>query len=351
MKQALLSSIFFFLFLSISSAQDFHFTQFYASPINLNPALTGTISGKYRLSAIYRSQWGNVLETPRSTYSGAADFRFPIQKFKQRYRDAAGLGILFNSDNFGFTGVTNNQMFLSGAFHKSLNASNDQFLTIGGQFGIAQVNVNYSDLSFQDQFNGRDGYTFGTFEILPENNFAYTDFNVGINYSYAPEEGLRLFVGAAMSHILTPQVSFFFNEEEEETSYSNTLFRKYTVNLSLDLPLSENIYLSPRLLAQFQGPHLATTAGTNFRFLLNEASGTALHLGGWVRLVGNDDDSISPETAVILLGIEYSNLIFGFSYDMNLDDLSTTRIGQGAFEFSVAYLGAFENEIVVCPKF
>src|SRR5688572_2033205 len=41
-------------------AQDPHFTQYYVYPSWLNPALTGVFDGDYRVSAIYRSQWGNV---------------------------------------------------------------------------------------------------------------------------------------------------------------------------------------------------------------------------------------------------------------------------------------------------
>ncbi len=39
-------------------AQDAIFTQFYASPLTLNPAFAGT-AAQYRFSSIYRYQWVN----------------------------------------------------------------------------------------------------------------------------------------------------------------------------------------------------------------------------------------------------------------------------------------------------
>jgi hypothetical protein len=51
-----------------SAAQtDPHFTQNYTYPMYLNPALTGSSDGEYRVSAIYRSQWGSVGNPYRTT--------------------------------------------------------------------------------------------------------------------------------------------------------------------------------------------------------------------------------------------------------------------------------------------
>jgi hypothetical protein len=57
------------------TAQDKHFTQFYAAPLALNPALTGALDGKYRVSTIYRDQWRKVLDEPIKTFAVGADLR------------------------------------------------------------------------------------------------------------------------------------------------------------------------------------------------------------------------------------------------------------------------------------
>ena len=38
-------------------AQDPNFSQFFASPLTLNPALTGKFDGDFRVAGNYRNQW------------------------------------------------------------------------------------------------------------------------------------------------------------------------------------------------------------------------------------------------------------------------------------------------------
>ncbi len=40
-----------------ANAQDPSFSQFFSSPLNVNPALTGSINGKWRVISNYRTQW------------------------------------------------------------------------------------------------------------------------------------------------------------------------------------------------------------------------------------------------------------------------------------------------------
>ena len=105
----------------------------------------------------------------------------------------------------------------------------------------------------------------------------------------------------------------------------------------------------PRVLVASQGPHFQTNAGANFRFLLGEYGTTALHLGTWVRPVRNES-GIGVDAAVALLGFEINNVLLGLSYDLNLKALGAKQ-RQGAFEISIAYLGNYEGEGILCPKF
>ncbi len=326
-------------------AQDQHFTQFFAAPLTLNPALSGTFNGKYRVALVYRDQ------DPFQTYAGAVDLRFGLNSVGKRYKDAFGVGVVFYNDRVPELGFSNNQINVAGAFHKSLSKSNDQFLSAGFQIGIAQRNFGYERFRFEDQFAGDDGYTNPTAEILPANNFAYSDIAAGINYTYTPKRGVAVFAGAAMHHILEPQISFFYDEEDPELGNSDFLHRKYSAYLNVTIPLGLAIQLQPRALVYAQGPHLAANAGANFRFLLDDISGVALHTGGWVRPVRDELDDFMLDAVVGMVGIEYSNFLLGFSYDARMDALGSQRKQQGAFELSLAYLGEYEDEVVLCPKF
>ena len=54
-------------------AQDIHYSQFYASPLTLNPALTGVNACNYRVGVMYRSQWSSVSADPYQTPSISFD--------------------------------------------------------------------------------------------------------------------------------------------------------------------------------------------------------------------------------------------------------------------------------------
>ncbi len=332
-------------------AQDKHFTQFYAAPLTLNPALSGAFNGRYRFSAIYRDQWRNVLENPFTTFAGALDLRFPIQNYNSRSTDAAGVGLLFYTDKVPEFDFSTTQIAVSGAFHKSLNVQNNQYLSLGAQLGLTQRNVNYTDLVFSDQFNGATGYGGTTQEELPRNNFSFADLAVGLNYTYAPRNGIGIFAGAALHHILKPQVGFYFDKDEPDELLSNKLFQKITGHFSLQIPLGADVQLLPRALVNAQGPHLEINAGSNIRFRLGEFGSTAFHIGGWARPVQNEQEDLNLAAVILMTGIEYNGVLLGFSYDASFSDLQANQFGRSAFEVSIAYLGSYTDDTILCPKF
>lgn len=335
------------------AAQDYQFSQFFASPLTINPALTGLFPGRYRVAVNHRSQWAQALEAPFSTSAFATDFHYDINPDKRQYRDAFGVGVLFSSDRVSDVNYATNQILLGGAFHKSLDRHNEQLLSLGVQFGIGQRNVSYDRLTFEDQFNGTDTYVEGASgEALPENNFAYGDYQIGLNYSSTPRRGTALFVGGALHHINEPEQSFYAEATQgEEIEVTNKLFRRYSGYLNVRVPLSPEVQLSPRLYVLAQGPHLAANAGANLRFLLNDTNGTALHFGGWARPVRSADE-FNLDSFVAMTGVEIANFLLGLSYDVGLNGLMTNRRHQGAFEISIAYLGQSEDdEAVPCPQF
>jgi len=335
-----------FIILEFANAQDKHFTQFYAAPLTLNPALTGAFNGSYRVGGIYRDQWRNALDEPYVTFESAIDVRFPV-KLDPRYKDAFAVGLMFYSDKVSGVDFNTNQISLSGAFHKSLDTENKQYLSVGFQAGIVQRNINYENLTFDDQFNSVDGFEWATAENLPENNFSFGDLSVGLNYAVSPKKGLSFFVGAAMHHVLQPQIAFFSFEDGGDSQ----LFAQYSLQLSAEMSLSQKLAIIPRILFATQGPHTEINAGTNFRIKLNKHNNNAIYIGGWVRPVSNFDNSFDIDAIIALFGLELNGVLFGLSYDVNLTDLTTTQQGQGALEISINYIGNFDDDSILCPKF
>ncbi len=350
----LFSTLLLTVFLSASGfAQDYHFSQFFAAPLTINPALVGLFPGNYRVAISNRSQWGQTLETPFSTTAFSADFSYYVNPRKRQYKDAFGVGVVFASDRLAEINYSVNQIMLGGAFHKALDPKNNQTLSLGFQFGVVQRNVSYDQLSFEDSFDGTSVYVDGlTGEELPANNYAFGDFQLGLNYAYAPKNKLQVFLGGAIHHFNQPEQSFYAEATRgEDIEISLTLDRRYSGYLNLQIPLTRDIALSPRVYAFSQGPHLVTNAGSNIRFLLNDSSGSALHLGAYLRGVGNEA-AYGLDSAVGMFGVELNNFLVGLSYDAGLNALQTNPRHRGAFELNIAYLGrSDDDEAVPCPKF
>ena len=329
----------------VLKAQDKHFTQFYAMPQALNPALAGSMEGRYRINSIYRDQWRAVLDNPITTFAVGSDLRFdsPFRKVKD---DAIGVGLMFFNDKVRVIDFSTTQIALAVTYHKALDTDSRQFLSLGLQGGLTQRNVNYASLEFEDEFDGLTGYTLGTGEDLPENNFSYGDFNVGLNYTLRYGRYGAIFAGGALHHVFQPQISFYANSGD-----GDNLYMKASTQVSAQVPLSRDNHVSllPRILVASQGPHLEINSGANLRFVLGEFGGNALQVGSWVRTVRNDE-GVGLDAVVALVGFELNSFMLGLSYDLNLKAIQAGQ-RQTAFELSVTYLGNYDNEEILCPKF
>ena len=331
-------------------AQDRLFSQFYASPLSLNPALTGAFEGKFRVSSIYRDQWRDVMEKPYATFSSALDLRWRMGRSTAKYQDHAAVGVMFFTDKAGPLPFGTTQISVSGAYHKALNVRNTQFLSLGFQAGVAQRNLNFGNITFEDQFNGTTSYSDPTAERFPENNFAYGDYSVGLNYVFSPRASrVRIFAGGAMHHFHRPTVSFYHRTDKDSPLPENRLDVRYSGQLSAQLPIAPKIMLLPRAIFDKQGDFMKLDAGANFRFNISDYRNIALHLGAYVRPVTDMNNSLRTDAIVGLVGLEFNNVLIGTSYDYYLG--ATSSFGRGTFEVSVAYLGEYEDDLILCPKF
>ena len=77
MKKIIITS-FLFCITVLGYAQDNHFSQFYAAPMTVNPALTGLFDGRYRGIVNYRTQWNSILNTAFVTKGASGDANFKV---------------------------------------------------------------------------------------------------------------------------------------------------------------------------------------------------------------------------------------------------------------------------------
>src|SRR3954468_11308452 len=102
----------------VGRAQDPNFSQFFVSPLTLNPALTGKFDGAVRVAGNYRNQWPTI-NNAFTTYTVSADAG--ILKSKIAENDVFGVGIMAFSDKSGNGVLQNNIISFSTSYHKSLD--------------------------------------------------------------------------------------------------------------------------------------------------------------------------------------------------------------------------------------
>ena len=216
MMKVLLSLAIIISLNAVGKAQDGHFTQYYQIPGNTNPALTGTFNGLYRVGMNYRDQWRPSVGRPFVSFAAGGDVKF--SRSGRAASDVAALGINFYSDRTKQYDFNVSQIAISGAYHKLLDKATNQYLGIALQASVSQRTLNYEYLTFQDQFNAIDGYTFESSEILPVNNFGFYDLGLGLNYSFSPKDKNSLNLGVALFHLTRPNISFYSQNVPPGTS-------------------------------------------------------------------------------------------------------------------------------------
>ncbi len=184
-----------FIFIGIyAHAQDHQYSQFFNSPVYLNPALNGQFEGDLRMNLIYRNQWTSLPGGP--TYLTASiDYNVP--------RFGGGIGLLFTRGSEGPAYLTKNN--IAGIY--SYSVGSDSFvLSFGLQAGVTNRTLDMSKLVFSDQIDARTGYDgslITSAEIPAFNNKFYFDSGAGVNLVAGD-----FMLGAAFQHINHPNESF-----------------------------------------------------------------------------------------------------------------------------------------------
>ena len=334
-------------------AQDPTFSQLFASPTNLNPALTGLFAGRYRAVISHRSQWAEVMPSPFSTTAFAADFHYRFDP-KRRNSDAFGGGVLFMNNRVATVSTSSNTIQVGGAYHKNLDGRGVEQLSAGLQVGIVQRSLGYGDLTFEDEFDGTSTYLAGAGgEVLPESSVSFGDYHLGLNYSRNPQRGMGLTAGLALHHLTRPEQSFYAEETAgEDVQVTNTLYSRFSGYVSLRMPLSTGTQLLPRAYYLVQGPHAMVLAGSHIRFAASGGERTAFQLGALVR-GAKEQNGYALSSLIGFAGMEVGDFLFGFSYDAGLSGTRPTGgRTRGTFELSASYIGLADDDAAVpCPKF
>lgn len=344
------------------SAQDIHFSQFYMSPLNTNPALTGLMNCNTRLVANYRNQWAGALgSNAYNTYSVSYD-----QKIAVGRTDYFGIGGSLWGDTAGSLNFGTTTGRLSFSFSKKMGGYRDRshFIVFGADAGISQRKLDQSaeNQIWPSQHDGNGGVISGSTPGISSQldyDFIYPDLSIGFVWFSILDKYNNVYGGVALHHINRPNVSFV-----ESGTVIEPIGQRLTVHAGGQFVLTQDISIVPGFVYLNQSAQSELNLGTNFRFDVGSSrDNQSWQIGAWYRL---DNEYVEPKSqdgessskffhsdAIIATArFDYENFGIGFSYDLNISGLKASSPGNGAFEFSLNYyICGPEKRAIYCPRF
>jgi type IX secretion system PorP/SprF family membrane protein len=324
--------------LSISAgAQDVHFSQFYESPLTLNPALCGVFNGQVYGSINYRNQYTSVMGSGAgfNTMAATVELHNIMKKWTKAYLSP---GLSFYNDKSGDAqiGITEVNFTLASGVYLSQKSC----LAGGLQAGWSQHSINLTGLKWDEQYiNGEYDPNAPTGETSTGNSFSYVDFSAGMTYSYgtgqttlSANNQFKFNIGAAVYHVNQPSMSYYGQGEA-----GTALYMRYVLHGDMEYGIqNSNIALVPGFVFYQQGPAQEIDAGIKFRYILKQESkytgvnkGSAFDLGGYCRV---------GDAIILVAQMEFANYSVGFSYDVNTSGLTSATSGKGGFEISLRFI-------------
>jgi len=318
-------------------AQDAQFSQFFAAPLIINPALTGnTIQDRFALN--YRNQWPAISNSKAfTTYAFSYEHNFDDYN--------SSIGALVYHDRAGVAGLRTTNALLSYAYR--IKVSRKFSFKPALQVGVVNRNIDFGELVFNDQLQTGAAASSAALEYNSESNYG-VDVNTGIigfsdNYWF----------GVSVHHINQPDISLLGNETR--------LDRKYAVQGGWSIPLKKNIgkqVVSQIMIAanyKRQSKREQLDIGAYFNY-------SPLYAGLWYR--GIPFKQVDPiyennDALILVLGYKKNRVSFGYSYDITVSKLTGASTG-GAHEISTSIeLVSPKNlrkerrnrYMIPCPKF
>lgn len=296
---------------------DPHFTQNYTYPMYINPALTGSSDGEYRVSSIYRSQWGS-LSNPYRTMGVSFDTRtnknisLGASLLNQSAGDG-GFNYLTAYASVSYTGV-------------KFGKDNNHHVALAIQGGIINRRVDASKFKWGEQWNPVTGYnqSNATTESFARTSSTTLDLGAGaLYYDATPDKKTNAFGGFSVFHINKPKDPIISTQSTE----LNTIPMRYTLHGGVSFNISENFSVIPHAMYMRQGTASEMMLGTYLQ--LNVNSETDLMVGAYYR----HKDAFAP-----FVGFDYKNFIVGLSYDANTSKLGSMARNVNSFELSLTYV-------------
>ncbi|MEP0711886.1 type IX secretion system membrane protein PorP/SprF [Algoriphagus sp.] len=321
MRRLCLITIILIVFGFKSFGQDVQYSQFYANPFYLNPALAGS-TGLTRVGVNFRNQWP-ALDQSFLAYTAYGDH------FSEKYN--SGFGLVVSGARESFTQSRTDEVGLLYSYR--LRLGEKRFLHMGVQGSFISRDVLFDQVVLGTQLDIDKGIILGEpgDGFTGDSRLRAADVNAGLLYY---ED--KFWFGVSAFHLLKPQISYLEFD-------SNRLPIKYSLHGGVRFNLAPgnindffNNTDQERSLAlafnyKSQGAFDQLDIGAEFFF-------EPLILGFWYRGLPTKYNLPNNESLIGLIGIELdSGLDFGYSYDYSISKLGQNVSG-GAHEVSVRYV-------------
>jgi type IX secretion system PorP/SprF family membrane protein len=340
MKKYLLFT-FLLVFVGRMYAQDLHYTQFYNTPMNYNPSLTGIYKGDQRYMVSVRDQWRRV-KVPYFTLSGSFDMKFYPKQWSKSFFSA---GLIFNYDRQGDAALNLSNLNLAGSYSYVISSKN--LFTVGALVGFASRGFDDENLKWDAQYNEithQYDPNLPTLEELSNYRFNYLETGLGLNYRYQRNTRTHLTLGAAAFHLNRPAQDFNTPVSDAKKAHLGIRYALHGVaNVKIASPLDIQI----NGLYQRQYVYTETVVGALFKIYLSQKRGKMFefHLGSSYRF----NDAIIPTIAV-----QYNDWYVGFNYDVTISKLEDYINHRGGPELHISYIVKSvppQKAFKLCPIF
>jgi type IX secretion system PorP/SprF family membrane protein len=352
-----------------STAQDLHFSQYYAYPVTLNPALTGKFEGLYRVNAIYRAQDYGVTPTVTNSAYRTPAISVDFSLFKEKMKGSAlGVGLGWVNDlqrsDYNTTppaGVaavpahlSSNTIYLSLAYTLQLNKKKSTQLSLGftPSYSLRSMQGTFT---FPDGFDASLNYTPTKDDNLVSKSPSKNYFNLaaGMFFNTNPISWMTLYAGYSMGNIVRPSASFLgATVDTGRFSSADKLPIRHVVHAGIEFAVSKKILLTPGFLYQNMAKSNETNVGltASYVFSNKEVNGHRerglISLGLWNRIGSDVNSSASYRNITPKLSLDYANFRVGVAYDIDLgargkDAASASpKVSRPqAFELALSYMG------------
>jgi type IX secretion system PorP/SprF family membrane protein len=323
--------------LRCAHAQDPAFSQFFSSPLNINPALTAKINADWRVISNFRDQWIG----PASPYTtGTISYDRKILQHKipnvHEEKNTLGIGGMLMYD-YAMDGIVKSTYASANVSYDVVLANGNTVHRLGAGFGATygRRTVDFSRLTWEEQWVGYAGFNTN----LPSGEAGLVNMkpwfsgSAGLVYSITSEK-TNFDIGAAGFHLNTPKQTFLLDKNQR-------LAMRRVAHANFETFLKQDLVLNVNTIYQYQDEAHYYSFGAGLGYYVPNNPDILLNAGIWYW---------SRNAVIPYVGFMYKDFQVGLSYDVTISKLREATNKPKTFELSLILRGIKEpTNIIPCP--